>query len=131
MEKKDMIMQEYALYSFEDIEIEEKAQVAKANNANLSPVVRMDGLQRMEVIEVVKQVYMEVAKKGMSPFGMRFDAAFYIATGVTLDSMKTGMLGSAGGAFVRSTDKVVDVAFNATRTGLNKFATWLSNKTQK
>lgn len=138
MEKKDMIISEYSAYTFEDMEAEEKTQMAKANNANLSPAIRRDALDRLEAIEVVKTVFMEIAKKGISPLGMRFDAAFYIAYGKTLDSMKTPSvisstangISSVASGFVSVTDKAVDVAWEKSRVGLNKFATWLATKTK-
>jgi hypothetical protein len=131
MEKKNMIMAEYAVHTFEDMEAEETVQTSKANNANLSPAIRRDSLDRLEVIGVVKSVYMEAAKKGVNVLGMRFDAAFYIATGKTLEAMKTpSMITNATTGFVSATDKIVDVAFDKTKVGLNKFASWLANKTK-
>lgn len=131
MEKKNLITAEYATYKFEDLEVEEQAMNRKANNTNLSPAVRRDALERLEVIEVAKVIFSEVLKKGVSPLGMRFDQAFFIVTGQAMGDMKTSALGNLGAGFVRSTDKIADKAIDVTRNGLNKFATWLSNKTTK
>jgi hypothetical protein len=132
MEKKDLVMVEYSIYTFEDMEAEEKGQLAKANNVDLSPAIRRDALDRLEVIEVVKSVFMDVVNKGISPVGMRVDQAFFAATGKALHDMKTSsMLSSATNTFISSTDKIVDVAIEKSKIGLNKFASWLANKTNK
>jgi hypothetical protein len=126
--EKNQIITMYAAYRFEDIEIEEQAQMLKANNAALSPTIRRDALDCLEVIELIKEVYMTAAQQGVNILGMRFDLAFQYATGQTLDRYKDrGIVGSAWSGV----DRGIDVSVGVMRTGLNRFGQWLSSKTAK
>ncbi len=132
MEKKDIIMQEYLQYRFNDLEIEQESQAAKANNITLSPAVRMEGLLRLEVIETALQVFMTIATAGHDATRMTVSEAICTCTGKTPQQLSaTGarrVVQSANGAL----DKAIDVGVESVRTGANwlgkKLVAWTENK---
>lgn len=126
--EKNQIITMYSAYRFEDIEIEEQSQMMKANNAHLSPIIRRDALDCLEVIELIKEIYMTVVVQGVDVSGMRLDMAFYTATGQHLDRYRDR---NVVGAAWSGVDRGIDTTVQTMRVGLNRFGQWLSSKTSK
>lgn len=127
MEKKTMIITEYLPYRFTDLEIEQQSQEMKANNANLSPSIRMDALQRIEVIQLVLEMYMFAVNAGHDVTNMSVETAIYVTTGKKFENHgHTGVV-RAYHSVDGAVGKAVDVTVDATRTGMN----WLGRKLQQ
>lgn len=128
MEKKDIVLNGYLGYKFEDLETEQQVQTDKANTQTLSPAARIDAMERMEVIEFATSIYMAAVEEGHDVTGMRFDEAITLVTGVD-PTVNQGV-----GLWKKTNegiDKAVDVSVQILRTGTNKFGQWLTKISTK
>lgn len=131
MENKDMIMLGYAQYTFEDLEVEHQSQSDKANNSMLSPIVRMDALERLQVLGLITDVYMQLAEAGGDVEGVIFQDALFAVTGKYPQQFVAQATGGILQKANHGIDKSVDVAVDLLRTGANKFGQWLTKVSTK
>ena len=127
MQNKDLFIQEYMGFTFMDMEVEQEQQTAKANNANLSPAIRMNALERIQVIDLALEVYMEAANAGHDVTNMTLSDAFVAVTGKSPAQVSGGILSRANNGL----DRAVDVSIDALRFGANKLGKWLTKVSTK
>jgi hypothetical protein len=127
MQNKDMFIQEYLEFTFEDLEVEHITQTEKANNPKLSPVMRMNALERIQVIDLSLEVYMAAAEAGLDVTRMTLSTALYEVTGKDPSKGGYGVLSRAN----QGLDRAVDVSVEAIRLGANKLGQWLTRVSTK
>lgn len=127
--KQDLYFQEYLQYKFVDLEIEQNTQESKAFNASLSPAVRTDANIRLEAIELALQVFMKAAEAGHDVTVMTLEQSLCLVSGKTPQQLYTVGLSSAYHKFDYALGRSVDTASEKLKTGLNKFGSWLADRT--
>ncbi len=128
MEKKDIVLNGYLSYKFEDLEQEQQVQEQKANTTTLSPAARIDAMERLEVIEFATSVYMGAVEEGHDVTGMRLTDAITLVTGVDPTVSSEVSLWKRTNQGI---DKAVDVSVQLLRTGTNKFGQFLTRISTK
>jgi hypothetical protein len=119
--EKNMIMAEYLDFTMEQMEAENKRLEGIVLNVNLPVAQRKDAMERLEVVELAKEVYLRAAESGTVVSGMRFRHAFYIATNHTVEDCKEpGVVGKA----VNFTD---GIAYGMVH-GTKNLSTWIGSR---
>lgn len=117
---KGQILIGYGALTFEEAVVEhesEATKVAKLPNGNAKTSAQL----KVECLEFVAQVFEACADKGHNVTQATFNEAYKLMTGSTLES--AGGQGVVNG-FVKTTDKIADVAVESVR----KSANWIGNK---
>lgn len=127
---KDLILNQYLGYRMADLQVEEVTQTERECNPAFSRVIRRDAMDRLEVIDYAKGIFMQ-AIENCTAAGVKFGDevtlgdAIYMATGRTPDE-----LAATGGVFdqaMEKVNKIVSKATSAAKGQLGKFGRWLSN----
>lgn len=130
MENKDLVLNQYLDYTMDDLEVEEQLQLERESNLKLSRVIRRDAMDRLEVIEHAKEIYLKAIEycneKGIDfSSEITFRDAIFIATGKDVDDL------AGGPGLSENIDRFAASAMHVLKTGAGRLGNWLTRVSQK